>query len=115
MKIAKICTVLGLIGMGASAAWALDASGQRYTKMLASGGPGTVRAAAEDIYNTNMKDQEVLDVAAQVLNDGYLKNPTDRDYADMTSWLCKALGSSGNGRYRPLLETVYKGGVHRRT
>ena len=97
------CIALGLV---AGSAVALDASGQRYTKMLASGGPGTISGAAQDIYNTSVTDQEVLDVAAQVLSDIYLKNAGDRDFADATSWLCKALGNSNNGRYRPLLETV---------
>jgi hypothetical protein len=96
-------------------AWALDASGQRYTKMLASGGPGTMSAAAQDIYNTGVNDQEVLDVAAQALTEVYLKNPESRDYADATAWLCKALGNSGNGRYRALLDQVSNAKIHRKT
>lgn len=115
MKIAKIGALLGLIGMTVSTAWALDASGQRYTKMLATGGVGTIRAAAEDIYSTGVSDQEVLDVAAQVLSEIYLKRPEERDYADSTSWLCKAVANSGNGRYRALLETVVKADIHRKT
>ncbi len=99
----------------ASSAWALDASGQRYTKMLASGGPGTIRSAAEDIFNTGMKDQEVLDVAAQVLVDSQPKTLMSRDFADAAAWLCKALGISGNARYRPLLESVVKADINRNT
>jgi hypothetical protein len=107
LGVAVVCT--------AGTAWALDASGQRYTKMLASGGPGTISSAAQDIYNTGVTDQEVLDVAAQVLSEFYLKNPDTRDYADATSWLCKALGNSSNGRYRALLQQVSDAKIHRKT
>lgn len=99
----------------ASTAWALDASGQRYTTMLASGGPGTISSAAQDIFNTGMKDQEVLDVAAQVLVDLQAKTLLSRDFADAAAWLCKALGISGNGRYRPVLESVIKADINRKT
>lgn len=98
-----------------SQAWALDQSGQRYTKMLASGGPGTIRSAAEDIFNVGYKDQEVLDVAAQVLLDIQTKTLASRDFADAAAWVCKALGASGNARYRPLLQQMAKGDVNRNT
>lgn len=99
----------------ASSAFAMDAAGQRITRMLTIGGPGTVSGAAQDIYNTGVTDQEVLDVAAQVLSEFYMRNPNDRDFADATSWLCKALGSSNNGRYRELLKTVADAKIHKRT
>jgi hypothetical protein len=104
--------VLGCWGMPAMG---MDSSGQRYTKMLTSGGPGTIGRAAEDIFSTATSDQEVLDVAAQVLSEFYLKNPDTREYADATAWLCKALGNSGNGRYKALLEKVSKAEIHRKT
>lgn len=94
---------------------ALDSSGERYTKMLTSGGPGTIGRAAEDIFSTATTDQEVLDVAAQVLSEFHLKNTDTREYADATAWLCKALGASGNGRYKPLLEQVANADIHRKT
>lgn len=96
-------------------ALALDQSGQRYTTMLASGGPGTISSAAQDIFNTGMKDPEVLDVAAQVLVDIGPKTLLSRDFADAAAWLCKALGISGNARYRPVLETVVKSDINRKT
>jgi hypothetical protein len=115
MRIKLISITCGAVLFAAGTAGALDASGQRYTKMLASGGPGTIQGAAEDIYNTGVTDQEVLDVAAQVLSEIYLKNPKSPDYVQATSWLCKALGNSSNARYRPLLETVVKSKVHSKT
>jgi len=94
------------LALGATSAFALDAATERYTKMLASGGPGTIGSAAESIASTAITDTEVLDLTAQVLADIHLKNVEDHDYAETTSWLCKALGNSGNGRYKPLLDEV---------
>src|SRR5436190_6262497 len=104
-----ICFGLAFIVTGASA---LDSSGQRITRLLASGGPNTVSDAAQDVYNQRITDQEVLDVVAETLNQYYTRNQNDRDYVDATSWLCKALGNSGNGRYRDFLQTVVKSHVH---
>jgi hypothetical protein len=99
----------------ASSALALDQSGQRYTTMLASGGPGTISNAAQDIFNTGMKDPEVLDVAAQVLLDIAPKTLLSAEFADAASWLCKAVGISGNGRYRAVLDSVIAGDINRKT
>ena len=96
-------------------AWSLDSSGQRYTTMLASGGPGTISSAAQDIFNTGMKDPEVLDVAAQVLVDLEPKTLLSGEFADAASWLCKALGISGNGRYKAVLESVVKADINKKT
>jgi len=110
--------LIGLVCLGlafiATSASALDASGQRITRMLATGGPNTVSDAAQDVYNQRIEDQEVLDVVAETLNQYYTRNQSDRDYVDTTSWLCKALGNSGNGRYRDFLQTVVKSHVHKR-
>lgn len=96
-------------------AWALDASGQRYTTMLASGGPGTINSAAQDIFNTGMKDQEVLDVAAQVLVELQPKTLLSGEFADAAAWLCKAIGISANGRYRPVIESVINAEINKKT
>jgi hypothetical protein len=115
MKIRILSLGSVLLGCWAISASALDQSGERYAKMLASGGPGTIRQAADDIFSTAYSDQEVLDLAAQVLSELYLKNPDTRDYADATAWLCKALGNSGKGRYRQVLEQVAKSDIRRNT
>jgi hypothetical protein len=96
-------------------AWALDSSGQRYTTMLASGGPGTISNAAQDIFNTGMKDPEVLDVAAQVLVDLQAKTLLSGEFSDAASWLCKAIGISANGRYRPVMESVINADINKKT
>jgi len=113
MKLISFLACAGLVAM-ANSALALDSSGQRITRMLASGGPNTVSDAAQDVYNQRIVDQEVLDVTAETLNQYYTRNQNDRDYVDATSWLCKALGSSGNGRYRDFVQTVVKSHVHKR-
>src|SRR5882724_1553553 len=94
--------------LGCSSVWALDESGQRYVKQLASGGPSSIHSAAESIYSTGVNDQEVLDVAAESLAQGYRKNIDSEPYADAMAWVCRALGNSGNGRYKALLTEVSK-------
>lgn len=86
-------------------AQAVDASGQRYIDQLLQGGPVSVSQAAQSIYHTGYRDQEVLDVAAEVLAQKY-RSATSNSEADAYAWVCKALGNSGNGRYKTLLSQV---------
>jgi len=87
-------------------AWGLDEAGTRYVKLLANGGPSSIRSAAESIYNTGNTDQTVLDAAAETLAQNYRKNPNSETYADSMAWLCRALGNSGNARYKALVTEV---------
>jgi hypothetical protein len=87
-------------------AGAMDDSSQRYAQMLASGGVSSVQRAAEEIYNQAISDQELLDVAAEVLVQNYNKNTTGETFVDSMAWVCRALGNSGNGRYKALLTDV---------
>lgn len=89
----------------ADQAMAMDESMQRYAQMLASGGVSSMRRGAEEIFNQSLQDQELLDVAAEVLAQNYNKN-TGETYADSIAWVCKALGNAGNGRYKALLTEV---------
>ncbi len=91
--------------------YALSPAEQRYIDLLANGGPISIRDAAKSIYNTGEKDQTVLDALAEVLLENYQK--TDRDDVDAMSWASKALGSSGNARYRDTLKEVAENGGHR--
>lgn len=84
---------------------AVDATGQRYIDQLLQGGPVSVSQAAQNIYHTSYRDQEVLDVAAEVLAQRY-RSATSNSEADAYAWVCKALASSGNGRYKALLSQV---------
>jgi hypothetical protein len=96
----------GLTCFVAINAWGLDEAGTRYVKMMANGGPSSMRSAAESIYNTGNTDQDVLDAAAETLLTNYRKNPTSETYADSMAWLCRALGNSNNARYQPVVEEV---------
>jgi hypothetical protein len=96
-----------------SGSWAFDASTQRYAQMLASGGVSSMQRSGEEIFNQGLTDQELLDVAAEALAQNYAKN-TGETYVNAMSWLCKALGVSGNGRYRELLTDVSKKAANRK-
>lgn len=98
----------------AAPSYALDEVGQRYVKMFANGGPTSIRQAAESIFNTGNREQEVLDAAAETLAQNFRKNPGSDTYADTYAWLCKALGNSGNGRYKALLTEVAQQGQNKR-
>lgn len=92
---------------------AMDPVGQQYVNQMLQGGPSSVRQAAQGIYNTRMRDREVLDVAAQLLSE---RGPSasDNSTADAMAWLCKALGQSGDGRYKALLSQLGENGPNRK-
>ena len=110
----KTLLVGGLTCLVGVNAWGLDDVGLRYVKMLANGGPSSMRSAAESIYNTGNTDQDVLDAAAEALTQNYRKNPSSETYADAMAWLCKALGNSGNARYKAVVEDVANNGESRK-
>jgi hypothetical protein len=79
-----------------------------YVSRLNSGGYISIRSAAQDMVNNGTTNTEVLDVAAQVLLDRYPRAGEGHDAVDALAWVCRALGQSGNSRYRPVLEKVEK-------
>lgn len=90
--------VLPLLAQAASPA------GEQYIKRMVSGGPSSVRDVAKTLYNTGNREQEVLDVLAEIMLRDYRRE--DRTAADAVAWGAKALGASGNARYRPVLEEI---------
>jgi hypothetical protein len=80
------------------------AASQRTIDMLVRGGPESQRQAAQDIYNGIERNPDVLDVLAEVLAQGYQR--PGHMQVDATSWMCKALGASGQPRYRGLLRQI---------
>ncbi len=104
----------GLTCFVAVNAWGLDEVGTRYVKLLANGGPTSMRSAAESIFNTGNTDQEVLDAVSEALLTNYRKNPTSETYADSMAWLCRALGNSNNARYQPVVAEVAKNAESRK-
>ncbi len=77
---------------------------QRTIDMLVHGGPESQRQAAQDIYNGIERNPDVYDVLAEVLSRNYQRGGYIQ--VDATSWMCKALGATGDARYRLLLEQI---------
>ena len=99
-----------ILGLCFSAAQATDVVGQRYIDKLTRGGMVSIKQAAQSIYNTAERDTEVLDVAAEVLLHRY-SNAGNGDI-DSLAWLCRAIGSSRNGRYHNVLQEVVDSDAH---
>jgi hypothetical protein len=93
----------------------LNAADQSYVDRLIKGGPSTLREVSESMYNASVTNPEVLDIAAEVLLEKYPLAGDQRDTVDAAAWLCRALGNSGNNRYKAVLEKVGDDkSVHRR-
>lgn len=105
----KRILMTAFVAVVAGPAVALDAAGERYARQMVNGGPISIKQAAEDMFHTGASDQGTLDVAAEVLAQNYAK-AEGRTEADAMAWVCKALGKSGNGRYKVLLDQAAKSG-----
>ncbi|MFH0782941.1 MAG: hypothetical protein V2B20_13475 [Pseudomonadota bacterium] len=103
----KICsslsTVLLTLLFVAATCIAVNGS-QRSVEMLVRGGPESQRDVAQSVYNGMERDPEVLEVVAEVLLQTFQKPGPIQ--TDATAWLCKALGASGNARYKAVLQQV---------
>lgn len=86
----------------------------RYVKLLRSGNLRSKTDAGKLIVKEGVRDTAVLDVVEQELLKGYLASGDDRAAVDAMAWLCKALGASGNGKYRGTLQTVAQKAPHRK-
>lgn len=113
MNTAIVRPLLLLSVFCAGSAFALDEFEKRYVDKLVQGGPVSIREAAESLFHTNNTNPEVLDVAAEVLLQKYPRAALDRGSADAMAWLCRALGGSGNARYKAALMEVADKSEHR--
>lgn len=87
----------------------------KYLRMLESNDSKQQKNAAQLMVRAKYKDTVVLDVVEKVLLNGYKAAGTDRnDQVDTLSWLCKALGASGQSKYRPTLTIVAQNAPHRK-
>jgi hypothetical protein len=94
---------------------ALDEAEKMYVDRMLKGSWISLRDVAQSIYNTGNTNTEVLDVQAETLLERYQRAGEDRDAVDAVSWMCRALGASGNSRYRPVLERIENDkSVHRK-
>jgi hypothetical protein len=108
MHTKKLSLALGacLLFTGSLSLAALNEAEKVYVDRLIKGGWPSIRDVAESLYNTGNTNTEVLDVAAEVLLEKYPHAGEDRDAVDAVAWLCRGLGSSGNSRYKAVLEHV---------
>lgn len=85
---------------------------QRYIQTMAKGSTSGIKDVAQSIYNTGVKDQEVLDVAMEVLLQNY--RGASSYELDALAWLAKAIGQSENNRYSNGLKEVLDGESHKK-
>ncbi len=79
----------------------------KYIRMLESNDTRQQKDAAQSMVKTKFRDTVVLDVVESVLLRGYRASGNQRhDSIDTLSWLCKALGASGQGKYKATLSKV---------
>jgi hypothetical protein len=64
------------------------------------------RTGAKRIFYEYNTEQELLEVAKDTLLASYKSSNTDKLWIDTMAWHCKALGSSGDEKYRAILEDV---------
>ena len=84
---------------------AADVIEQRNIDRLVNGGAASIRSASESLYHAGSTNREVLDVVAEVLLSKY-QSGGGSTHIDAMSWAAKALGQSGDARYRAVLEEV---------
>jgi hypothetical protein len=91
---------------GGSACAEMNDIDKGYVEQIIKGGWGTLRQTSENMYNTSYSNTEVLDVLAEVTLEKYPQTGADFSTVDTVAWMCRALGASGNNRYRSLLEKI---------
>lgn len=73
---------------------------------LRYGGAASISRTARSMFRKGKVNTQVLDVAIEVLLDRY--KTTGEETVDALSWIMRALGRSGNGRYYDALVEVSK-------
>jgi len=91
-------------------AMAVSPAGERYINQIVGGGSSSLRRASQSIYHNGHRERVVLDVLSEKLLRTY--NDTSQTGVDALAWACKALGQSGDIRYRNVLKTVKKNAKH---
>ena len=85
-----------------------------YVKQLKSENAISQRDAAKRIIRARLFDAGVMNAVEKALLKGYTRGGRDRNHIDAMAWLCKALGASGNSKYRKTLTTVSKDAGNRK-
>lgn len=102
-KIIIFISILAIL-VAAIPAMAVSLAGERYINQIVGGSTSSLRRASQSIYNTELTERAVLDVLAEKLLQVY--NSKGNTGVDAVAWACKALGRSGDIRYKNVLSTV---------
>ncbi len=86
----------------------------KYLGLIESNNSEKQKDAAQLMVRAKYRDTLVLDAVEKVLLKGYLSGSNENDRIDTLSWLCKALGASGQSKYKPTLSKVAKDAPHRK-
>lgn len=87
----------------------------KYLRMIDSNNAKEQKEAAQLIVKAKLSDTVVLDAVERVLSKGYQMTTNDRDdRIDTLSWLCKALGESGQSKYKAILSKVASEAPHQK-
>lgn len=77
-----------------------------YMKMLDVDDVFVQRLAARAMFHEQLRDPDLLALAANKLESMYLQSGLDGESQDTAAWLCKAIGQSGQSKYINLLAEV---------
>lgn len=83
---------------------AVSSAGEQYINQIVGGGSSSLRRAAQGIFRNEITERAVLDVLSEKLLQSY--NDKSKTDIDAVSWACKALGKSGDIRYKNVLKKV---------
>lgn len=100
----KWLMVLSVLATGSAVAEELSASSRVLIEQITSGGPVSIRQAAQTIERSGEQDTRVLDVLAEALLQNYKVSNTTN--IDAMAWACKGLAASGNKRYYTAINAV---------
>jgi TolB-like protein len=85
-----------------------------YIKKLQSRSIADKLWGAKKIIRDRVTDPAVFDVLEQEILVVYNDNPRDRNQSDAVSWMLKALGASGQAKYKETLNTVARNAKNRK-
>jgi hypothetical protein len=102
-KIIIFISMLAML-MIAVPAMAVSPEGEQYINQIVGGGSASLRRASQGIYRDELTERLVLDVLSEKLLRTY--NKKSKTDIDALSWACKAVGQSGDIRYKNVLKTV---------
>lgn len=100
-----------VIALAAGYVHALSPASENQIKALTLGGPSSIKNIAEGIYRTGSAEVEVTDTLAEIILQNYASE--DRQYIDAVAWSAKALGKTGNARYRNTLTEASEKAAHK--